>query len=287
MFADVNGDGVLDVVGFGWAHVFVSLGSIDSNHKLSFQPMVSVRDDFSVASGGWVNNSTYPRFVSDMNGDGMADLVGFGEAGIYVALATGGGNFASPQLVFNNLGHGPAAGGWTSNDLYLRLVGDLNNDGVSDIVGFGESGVYDLINRANKKIENVIGTAYGDDLSGDNRANVIAGGGGADTLAGRGGADTFVYTAVTDSTKAAADTITDFEHGIGKIDLSGIDLDSSQAGRQGFHFLTTGAFAGTAGDLVYNAASGVLAGDANGDGIADFQIVLANKATLSAGDLVL
>ena len=283
MFADVDGDGRMDIIGFGWEKVWVSLGNGDG----TFQTMKGVVGNFTAGAGGWVNSATYPRFVSDMNGDGMADLVGFGEAGIYVALATGGGNFASPQLVFNNLGHGPAAGGWTNNDLYLRLVGDLNNDGMSDIVGFGESGIYDLMNGANKKIENVIGTSYGDDLSGDNRANVITGGGGADTLAGRGGADTFVYTAVTDSTKSAADTITDFEHGIDKIDLSGIDLDSSQGGRQGFHFLPTGAFSGAAGDLVYNAASGVLAGDANGDGIADFQIVLANKAALSAVDLIL
>ena len=53
-----------------------------------------------------------------MNGDGMADLVGFGDAGVYVALATGGGNFADPLLVFGNLGRGGQAGGWANNDVY-------------------------------------------------------------------------------------------------------------------------------------------------------------------------
>ena len=67
-----------------------------------------------------------------MNGDGMADLVGFGDAGVYVALATGGGNFADPLLVFGNLGRGGQAGGWANNDVYPRFVGDLNGDGNTD-----------------------------------------------------------------------------------------------------------------------------------------------------------
>jgi FG-GAP-like repeat len=31
--------------------------------------------------------------MADVNGDGLADIVGFGGAGVTVALATGGGNF--------------------------------------------------------------------------------------------------------------------------------------------------------------------------------------------------
>ena len=282
MFGDVNGDGNLDVIGFGWAKVWVSLG----DGKGSFQPMTGVVENFTAGAGGWVNSKTYPRFVSDMNGDGMADLVGFGEAGVYVSLATGGGNFAAPQLVFNNLGRGDQAGGWVNNDLYPRLLGDLNGDGASDIAGFGYAGVYTVINGVDR-VENATGSAFGDRLSGDNGANVLTGGGGADTLAGRGGADTFVYTAVLDSTAAAADTITDFEHGIDKIDLSQIDINASQAGRQGFHFGATTTGAITAGDLVYDAATGVLSGYVDGDAVPDFQIILANKAALSAGDFVL
>ena len=95
------------------------------------------------------------------------------------------------------------------------------------------------------------------------------------------------YTSVLDPATAAADTIIDFEHGIDKIDLSQSDISASQAGRQGFHFGAANGSSVTVGDLVYNAATGVLSGYVDGDAIADFQIKLANKPTLSAGDFML
>ncbi len=286
MLADVDGDGVLDVVGFGWAHVFVALGNHDASGKANgtFQALTPVLDDFCVSAGGWVSQTTYPRFVTDMNGDGMADLVGFGEWGVLVALATGQGRFGAPQLILDNFGRAVAAGGWASEDMYLRLLGDLNGDGRADIVGFGQLGVYTSINVADS-IQNVIGSAYNDTLSGTQWANVITGGGGADTLSGRGGADTFVFTALTDSTVAASDTILDFEHGVDKIDLSQIDAISTTAGEQSFQFIDTNVFTRHAGELNY--MNGVVSGDVNGDGLADFRIVIGNKSPLSAVDFVL
>ncbi|MER0240325.1 hypothetical protein [Fulvimarina sp. MAC8] len=34
-----------------------------------------------------MSDDRYPRQVVDVNEDGMADIVGFGEAGVYVSLA--------------------------------------------------------------------------------------------------------------------------------------------------------------------------------------------------------
>ena len=279
MFGDVDGDGRLDIIGYGWEKVWVSLGNGDG----TFQAMKGVVGNFTAGAGGWVNSNTYPRLVADMNGDGMADLVGFGEAGVYVALATGGGNFAAPKMVFDNFGHGMSGGGWATNDLYVRLVGDLNGDGLPDFVGIGEAGVYDVLAFVDK-IANVIGGAYNDQLSGDNGVNIITGGGGADTLTGLGGADTFVYTSVLDSTLTASDTIMDFQNGIDVIDLSQIDANTQVSGDQSFTFIT-GAFTNVAGQLHY--VNGVVSGDVDGDGVADFQITLANKPLLNAGDFVL
>ena len=131
----------------------------------------------------------------------------------------------------------------------------------------------------------MIGSAYNDTLSGTQWANVITGGGGADTLSGRGGADTFVFTALTDSTVAASDTILDFEHGVDKIDLSQIDAISTTAGEQSFQFIDTNVFTRHAGELNY--MNGVVSGDVDGDGLADFRIVIGNKSPLSAVDFVL
>ena len=66
----------------------------------------------SAAGGGWASQDVFPRALADVNGDGKADIVGFGTAGMYVSLATGGGNFAAPILALPIFGAPlPAADG--------------------------------------------------------------------------------------------------------------------------------------------------------------------------------
>jgi FG-GAP-like repeat len=136
VLADVNGDGRADIVGFGSNGVYVSLATGGGN----FAPPMFVLGAFGYSAGGWFSNDTYPRMLADVNGDGMADIVGFGYNGVYVSLATGGGNFAPPVFVLGAFGYG--AGSWVSNDTYPRVLADVNGDGMADIVGFGYSGVY-------------------------------------------------------------------------------------------------------------------------------------------------
>ena len=57
---------------------------------------------------------------------------------------------------------------------------------------------------------------------GDGDSDWIEGGGGADQLTGGEGADTFIYTALSDSTSAARDTITDFESGVDTINIGAL-----------------------------------------------------------------
>ena len=82
---------------------------------------------------------------------------------------------------------------------------DLGVSGPQETFG---SGVDTLVN-----IENLVGSSFGDTLTGNASANVLTGGQGADT---------FRYTAVSQSAPGAYDTITDFVHGQDKIDLSAI-----------------------------------------------------------------
>ena len=132
--ADVTGDGRADIVGFGNAGVWVSRARADGTFAA---PSLGV-DNFGYVAGGW-RVDQHPRFLADTTGDGRADIVGFGNAGVYVSRATGDGTFAAPQLVVNNFGYD--AGGWRV-DRHPRFLADITGDGRADIVGFGNAGVY-------------------------------------------------------------------------------------------------------------------------------------------------
>jgi hypothetical protein len=133
--ADVNGDGMADIVGFARGGVSVSLATGNGH----FAAPTGELGAFGVGAGGWIDQNQYPRELADVNGDGMADIVGFARGGVTVALATGNGHFAAPTGELGAFGVG--AGGWTSQDEYPRLLGDVNGDGMADIVGFARGGV--------------------------------------------------------------------------------------------------------------------------------------------------
>jgi enterochelin esterase-like enzyme len=134
--ADVNGDGRADIVGFSSAGVYESLATAGGHFATPTFELAA----FGTIAGGWSSDNTYPRELADVNGDGRADIVGFGADGVYVSLATGGGHFAMPT--FELAAFGTNAGGWSSQDLYPRTLADVNGDGKADIVGFGADGVY-------------------------------------------------------------------------------------------------------------------------------------------------
>lgn len=52
-------------------------------------------------NGGWLVER-HPRFLADVNGDGKQDVVGFGDAGVYLSLSTGAsfepGRLSLPSL---------------------------------------------------------------------------------------------------------------------------------------------------------------------------------------------
>lgn len=138
--ADLTGDGILDIVGFGENNVFMSLGKGDG----TFAPLkVIVPNDLTYSGGGW-RIEKHPRTLADVTGDGRADIIGFGDAGVYVALNNGDGTFQAPKLAIKDFG--AVAGGW-SVDKHPRFAVDINGDGRADIVGFGDAGVYVAISN--------------------------------------------------------------------------------------------------------------------------------------------
>ncbi|WP_112310850.1 calcium-binding protein [Pseudogemmobacter bohemicus] len=152
--------------------------------------------------------------------------------------------------------------GGTGNDL---LTGGAGNDTLSG----GEG--YDLL--------------YGQD--GD---DVLNGGGGGDRLYGGAGADLFDFddAAATPASVSGRAWIMDFTPGEDRIDLSQIDADSVSDGHQSFTYIATAAFSGIAGELRYDRATWLVTGDTDGDGVADFSIVLAHGPMgVTAADFIL
>jgi Ca2+-binding RTX toxin-like protein len=129
-------------------------------------------------------------------------------------------------------------------------------------------------------------------MSGGAGNDKLVGSAGTDTIIGGTGADRFQFNLVSDSVVGPkADKITDFSHAQGdKIDLSPIDADTVLAGNQAFHFIGTGLYTHTAGELRYaytTPTTTTVAGDVNGDGVSDFHIVLSGNVALTAADFVL
>jgi hypothetical protein len=82
----------------------------------------------------------------DLTGDGRADVVGFGDAGMYVALNDGNGTFQPLQLAIDNFGY--IAGGWRV-EKHPRFLADLTGDAAADTAGFGDAGMYVALNDGN------------------------------------------------------------------------------------------------------------------------------------------
>ena len=118
---------------------------------------------------------------------------------------------------------------------------------------------------------------------------MLVGGRGADVMSGGAGRDVFDYNSVSDSTKGASDLITDFQHGVDKIDLSTIDAISGKAGNQDFQFVQYDASKPLEAGQVsahYDAALGKTIIEAAVDNVggADMHIELAGNVQLNAQD---
>ncbi len=85
--ADITDDGRADIVGFSASGVMTSVARTDGR----FSPATRVNADFG-ADRGW-SVANHPRLLADLTGEGAADVVGFGNPGVFVAVADGTGGF--------------------------------------------------------------------------------------------------------------------------------------------------------------------------------------------------
>ncbi len=144
-------------------------------------------------------------------------------------------------------------------------------------------------------VEKLIGSAFADNLAGNDGDNTLNGGAGADILSGAGGIDrliggtgndTFNFDALTDmgATVETTDTITDFSVG-DLLDLSGLDADTTTLDVNDAFSTTLVSDFTAAGQLKFD--NGVLYGNTDGDfNTVEFVINLTSVTSLSAADFV-
>ena len=125
-----------------------------------------------------------------------------------------------------------------------------------------------------------------DRLLGGGGNDVLRGGLGSDVARGGAGADVFVFGSVNEAHSGSGhDRIVDFRASTDRINLSGIDADTGSTGDQGFDFIGGSQFSSVAGQLRFG--NGMVRGDVDGDGLADFEIEIGNQAGLTQGDFFL
>jgi RTX calcium-binding nonapeptide repeat (4 copies) len=179
-----------------------------------------------------------------------------------------------------------------------RIVNNTSNSGSSYadlLIGTSSSNAMDggngndtIYGRGGNDV--ILGGAGNDDLRGGSGADKITGGYGADLLRGGSGADTFILKSALETPVGTSyrDSIVDFEKGIDKIDVSGIDARSNVIADQAFLWIGYTTFHKISGEL--RGTGSTIQGDTNGDGIADFEFnVTANLASisLSSSDFIL
>lgn len=200
-----------------------------------------------------------------------------------------------------------AGGAGVDTAIYARSAEGISIDLKT---GFGSLG--DGAGDKLSSVENLIGSAFADELAGNSSTNtldgrsgddglkggdgndellggrgndILTGGMGRDILRGGGGSDVFDFDHPEESsTGNLRDRIVDFSSGRDRIDLSTIDANSIMTEEQIFVFIGASSFSGTPGELRFN--NGVISADVDGDTLSDFQLDLLDAALLPS-DLLL
>ncbi len=163
-----------------------------------------------------------------------------------------------------------------------KNVEKLTLTGGDKIDGKG-NGLDNLI-RGNKVGNELDGSRGDDRLYGGKGNDDLIGGKGQDDLTGGKGSDDFIFADISESGKGPKnrDVIHDFERGRDTIDLSAIDANENRGREQDFDFIFKQDFSGKAGELRFEKE--ILMGDVDGDGRADFHILVDGVSRLGNGD---
>ena len=257
--------------------------------------------------GGFGGDRLLGGAGNDRLSGGTARDILLGGAGNDTMLA-GDGN----DVMFGAEGRDDYFGGAGFDTLFMRGSTKVNRVDLAGTL----SNLGDAAGDTFDSVENIIGGRNRDILFGDDVRNVLNGNEGADVLLGRGGNDLlrggdgddrlvghdgrdimtggagndrFQFLSADDTgLRGQRDIITDFFTNGDVIELNRIDADTTRDGNQAFDFIAGAKFTGTAGELrVERDTDTHLLADTDGDGEADFGIVLTGRVGLGDEDFLL
>jgi Ca2+-binding RTX toxin-like protein len=310
---DVNGDGFDDVlVGANGANsyngaAFLVYGRKDPDSVVRVGTQASQTLAGSDEGDALIGLGGNDRLIGHDGGDyldgGADDDTLTGGAGADTLFGSNGndtleGGDDNDKLVGGQ--GGDTMTGGAGDDIY---VVDDAGDVVNELAGGGADRIITKIDytiAAGMQVESLkahpggdglalTGNELGNRLIGADGDDVLEGGGGRDVLIGGAGADSFVFRLLADSaTGVNRDVIRDFAPG-DLIDLGAIDAIASSGVDDAFEFIGNAAFSQQAGELRQSSLGGgntLISGDVDGDGTADFQILLAGIHVLQDTDFI-
>jgi Ca2+-binding RTX toxin-like protein len=193
---------------------------------------------------------------------------------------------------------GPGSDTATYIDAPAPVTASLLTPAFNNGVAIGDSYV---------SIENLEGSFFGDQMIGNDAANILdgvdgndaleglagndilRGNRGADALDGGEGMDSFDFNNVADSTPEAQDTILQFVQGDDKIDLSSMDAEEAVEGKQDFTFAGNADTFIAPGQVRYFQSGGdtFIVATVAGDLEVDFSVKVSGLVDFAATDFVL
>ena len=171
-----------------------------------------------------------------------------------------------------------------AGDVLVAVERVLGSDSGHDLISGANSAEYFYGYKGNDRLG---GRGGNDLLAGGDGDDTLNGGDGRDTLIGGAGIDNFDFNAITESTALLPDVITDFVHGVDKLDLSTIDASASGIGDQAFSFIGAAAFTAEAQARAFSSG-GITILELNTAGVSGAEMVirLTGAVALSLGDFI-
>ena len=291
---EIYNSGTIITTGTGYA-LNLDTGDINlitNSGEIGGGILLGSNDDVVDGATGLIRGAIQAGAGDDMIKSGIGDDLIEGGAGRDKMYGGAGNDTATYEnstasvrvsLASNRGRGGEAAGDWlfdienlTGSDFDDTLAGDAVSNQMK-----GGSGDDRLVGEAGNDF--LFGESDDDTLVGGDGDDILNGGLGRDILWSGTGADIFEFLDVAESgTGSDRDVIKDFEQGLDLIDLSAMGATS----------FSDSGFTNTAGEVTFRLLSSdtktLIEYDHDGDGVADFHILMTNGGlTMTADDFVL